>query len=33
MTAVDNDLMKEQNPAMPINITRQSKVSFGGGRK
>jgi len=33
INAVDNDLMKEQNPAMPINITRQSKVSFGGGRK
>jgi len=25
--------MKEQNPAMPINISRQSKVSFGGGNK
>ena len=33
MTAVDNDIMKEKNPAMHINITRQSKVSFGGGRK
>jgi|TARA_E500000178_G_C16958793_1_gene724996 hypothetical protein len=33
LTAVDNDLMKEQNPAMPINISRQSKVSFGGGNK
>jgi hypothetical protein len=33
MTAVDNDLMKEQNPGMPININRQSRVTFGGGRK
>jgi len=33
MTAVDNDLMKEQHPGMPINIDRQSRVTFGGGRK
>jgi hypothetical protein len=33
MNAVDNDLMKEQNPDMPINIERQSRVTFGGGRK
>jgi hypothetical protein len=25
--------MKEQNPGMPININRQSRVTFGGGRK
>ena len=31
MNAVDNDLMKEQHPDMPINIDRQSKVTFGGG--
>ena len=31
--AVDNDLMKEQNPGMPININRQTRVTFGGGRK
>ena len=31
--AVDNDLMKEQHPDMPINIDRQSKVTFGGSRK
>jgi hypothetical protein len=31
--AVDNDLMKEQRPEMPININRQSRVTFGGGRK
>jgi len=33
MHAVDNDLMKEQHPGMPINIDRQSRVTFGGGRK
>ena len=33
MNAVDNDLMKEQHPDMPINIDRQSRVTFGGGRK
>jgi hypothetical protein len=33
MTAIDNDLMKEQRPGMPINIDRQSRVTFGGGRK
>jgi hypothetical protein len=30
MTAVDQDLMKEQHPSMPISQQRQSKVSFGG---
>ena len=33
MDAVDNDLMKEQRPEMPINIERQSRVTFGGSRK
>mgnify|MGYP003148268154 FL=1 len=33
MNAVDQDLMKEQHPDMPINIERQSKVTFGGSRK
>ena len=33
MTAVDGDLMKEQRPGMPINIDRQSRVTFGGGQK
>ena len=33
MNAIDRDLMKEQHPDMPINIERQSKVTFGGGRK
>ena len=30
MTAVDQDLMKEQHPSMPINSSRQSRVTFGG---
>ena len=30
--AIDNDLMKEENPAMPINKSRQSRVTFGGNR-
>ena len=33
MDAVDNDLMKEQRPEMPINIERQSRVTFGSGTK
>ena len=33
MAAVDNDVMKEQRPEMPININRQSRVTFGGGSK
>ena len=33
ISAVDSDLMKEQRPGMPINIDRQSRVTFGGGRK
>ena len=32
MTAVDQDLMKEQHPSMPISNSRQSRVSFGGSR-
>ena len=30
MTAVDQDLMKEQHPSMPISNNRQSRVTFGG---
>jgi len=30
MVAVDQDLMKEQHPSMPIHQSRQSRVSFGG---
>ena len=33
LKGVDNDLMKEQHPSMPINIDRQKRVTFGGGRK
>ena len=32
MAAVDQDLMKEQHPSMPISNNRQSRVSFGGSR-
>ena len=30
MTAVDQDLMKEQHPSIPIHNDRQSRVTFGG---
>ena len=30
MTAIDNDLMKEQHKGMPIDIDRQSRTTFGG---
>ena len=31
--AINNDLMKEQDNRMPINIDRQSSVTFGGTKK
>tara|TARA_R100001244_G_scaffold71250_1_gene57573 strand:- start:313 stop:783 length:471 start_codon:yes stop_codon:yes gene_type:complete len=31
--AIDQDLMKEEHPSMPIHKERQSRVSFGGGKK
>ena len=31
--AVDNDLMREQHPSMPINQDRQTRVTFGGSNK
>jgi hypothetical protein len=31
--AVQNDLMKEQDNRMPINVDRQSRVTFGGTKK
>ena len=31
--AVNNDLMKEQDSRMPINVDRQSRVTFGGTKK
>ena len=30
MQSVDQDLMKESHPSMPIHQSRQSRVSFGG---
>ena len=31
--AVEHDLLKEQHKSMPINIERQSRVTFGGTKK
>ena len=31
--AIENDLMKEQHPGMPIDIDRQTRVTFGGTKK
>jgi hypothetical protein len=31
--AIDNDLLREQHKSMPINIDRQSRVTFGGTKK
>ena len=31
--AINNDLMKEQHPSMPINSDRQTRVTFGGTKK
>jgi hypothetical protein len=33
MVSVDQDLMKDQHPSMPITNNRQSRVSFGGSRR
>jgi len=33
MSAVENDLMREENPAMPISRELKSRVTFGGGSK
>ena len=33
MSAVENDLMHEENPAMPISREIKSKVTFGGGNR
>ena len=30
ITAIDNDLLKEQHRGMPIDIDRQSRTTFGG---
>ena len=31
--ALQNDVMKEQHPSMPINQDRQTRVTFGGSKK
>ncbi len=31
--AVEHDLLKEQHKSMPINVDRQSRVTFGGTKK
>jgi hypothetical protein len=31
--AIEHDLMREQHPSMPINIDRQTRVTFGGTKK
>ena len=31
--AINNDLMKEQHPSMPINNESQTRVTFGGTKK
>ena len=33
MEAVDNDLMREQHPSMPISKERQSNITFGSRNK
>ena len=31
--ALENDVLKEQHPSMPINQERQTRVTFGGAKK
>ena len=31
--AIENDVLKEQHPSMPINQERQTRVPFGGSNK
>jgi hypothetical protein len=31
--AVNNDVLKDQHPSMPINQDRQTRVTFGGSKK
>ena len=33
MKAVDENLMREQHPSMPITSDRQSRVTFGGDKE
>ena len=31
--AIENDVLKDQHPSMPINQDRQTRVTFGGSKK
>ena len=31
--AIENDLLKDQHPGMPIDVDRQTRVTFGGTKK
>ena len=31
--AIENDLLKEQHPGMPIDVDRQTRLTFGGTKK
>ncbi len=31
--SVETDLLREQHPSMPINVDRQTRVTFGGTKK
>ena len=31
--SVDNELMKDEHPSMPISKDRQTRVTFGGSKK
>ena len=31
--AVNNDVLKDQHPSMPINADKQTRVTFGGSKK
>ena len=31
--ALDKDILKDEHPSMPINIDRQTRVTFGGSKK
>ena len=33
MKQLENDVLKEQHPSMPINQDRQTRVTFGGTKK
>ena len=31
--SIDNDLMKDEHPSMPISKEKRSRVEFGGNKK